>query len=251
MGALHEGHSSLIRKALKENNKIIVSVFVNPTQFSDPEDFLKYPRNSVKDLQILRDLKVDMVFMPDKEEMYPEDDHRTFDLYPLDTVMEGKYRKNHFYGVAQIVTKLFETITPDRAYFGQKDFQQLVIIKRLVAMMGYNIIIVSCPVIRESDGLAMSSRNMLLSDEERKIAPFIAQTLFRAREMKNELSPGDLTCWVYDQFTAHKEFQLEYFEIVDELELRKIEDWSDPVSKIGCIAVRLGKVRLIDNIIFN
>ena len=250
MGALHEGHSSLVSRALSENDKVIVSIFVNPAQFNDPQDLQKYPRTLEKDLQLLQGMGVDFIFAPENEEMYPEEDRRKFDLYPLDSLMEGRFRKNHFNGVSQIVTKLFETTTPDRAYFGQKDFQQLVIIKRLVAIMGFNILIVPCPIIREPDGLAMSSRNMLLPPAERAVAPFISETLFKAKELKERFSPAELSQWVADQFKKKKDFQLEYFEIVDDKKLKRIDNWSDKVSPVGCIAVQLGKIRLIDNIIF-
>ena len=252
MGALHDGHNSLVKRAKDENDKVVVSIFVNPTQFNDPEDLRKYPRTEKKDLSLLETLHVDLVFMPEVNEMYPEKggDQRTFDLHPLDSVMEGRFRKNHFNGVAQIVTKLFETILPDRAYFGQKDFQQLVIVKKLVSLMGYNIEIVSCPIIREPDGLALSSRNMLLSTDERNLAPFISQTLFKARSLKERYTPEELGKWVEDQFRHHNQFKFEYFEIVDDLELKKIKDWSEKSNKVGCIAVHLGRIRLIDNIIF-
>ncbi|MBN1132549.1 MAG: pantoate--beta-alanine ligase [Bacteroidales bacterium] len=251
MGALHNGHASLISRAREENQTVVVSVFVNPTQFNDPQDLLKYPRTPERDIQLLGELQVDFVFIPGEKEMYPEPDERFFDLYPLDAVMEGKYRKNHFNGVAQIVTKLFDTIAPDRAYFGQKDFQQLVIVKRLVQLMGYNISIVACPIIREPDGLAMSSRNIRLSPEERQIAPFISQTLFKANKLKSNYSPSELKQWVIGQFRKRKAFKLEYFEIVDDTELKQVKEWSEHVITVGCIAVHLGKVRLIDNIIFN
>lgn len=251
MGALHEGHGSLVQKALSENDKVIVSIFVNPTQFNDPEDLKKYPRTLDKDLQMLQGMHVDFVFAPESEEMYPEEDKRKFELYPLDSVLEGLFRKNHFNGVAQIVSKLFETTSPDRAYFGQKDFQQLVIIKRLVTIMEYDISIVPCPIIREPDGLAMSSRNVLLSPKERKAAPFISQILFKAKALKETLSPEEIRQWVVDQFNKQQVFALDYFEIVDDLELKRIADWSDEVTKVGCIAVQIGRIRLIDNIIFD
>jgi len=252
MGALHNGHISLVSKAVSENDRVVVSIFVNPTQFNDPDDLRNYPRTEEKDIALLKASNVDIVFMPDVKEMYPETetDNRKFDLYPLDTVMEGKFRKNHFNGVAQIVTRLFETTTPDRAYFGQKDFQQLVIIKRLVSTMDFRIDIVPCPIVREPDGLAMSSRNLLLSPDEREIAPFISEILLRAKSMKNDHTPDEITNWVIKQFAHHKKFRLEYFEIVDDLELKKINDWSEKSNKVGCIAVHLGRVRLIDNIIF-
>lgn len=251
MGALHDGHVSLVREARLENDQVVVSIFVNPTQFNDPSDLQKYPRSLEKDILRLEKMGVDFVFVPENKEMYPEEDLRTFDLYPLDSVMEGKYRKNHFNGVSQIVSKLFETTIPDRAYFGQKDFQQLVIIKRLVEIMGYDITIVPCPIIREPDGLAMSSRNTLLTREERAVAPFISKTLFGALALKPDYKPDALSQWVVEQFRKKKEFRLEYFEIVDDKELKRVVEWSEKVSPVGCIAVQLGKIRLIDNIIFD
>lgn len=251
MGALHEGHTSLIQRAKKENELLVVSIFVNPTQFSDPIDLENYPRKMDDDLKLLQSLEVDVAFTPSVKEMYPEDDHTSFDLGHLDKVMEGKYREGHFKGVTQIVSKLFETIRPDRAYFGQKDFQQLVIIRKLVGLMGLDTAIVSCPIVREPDGLAMSSRNELLTREERKAAPFIYITLKIAREKKAVLSPAELKSWVEEQFENQPLMKLDYFEIVDDQQLRPIEQWSEDVNKVGCIAVRLGGVRLIDNVNFN
>lgn len=251
MGALHPGHASLVEKAAHENDVVVVTIFVNPTQFNDPSDLEHYPRTLDRDLEMLRNLEADLVFVPGVEEMYPEKDERIFDLDPLDKVMEGKHRKGHFNGVAQIVSKLFMLILPDRAYFGQKDFQQLVVVRRLTEILGLEIQIVPCPIIREKDGLAMSSRNERLTREERKLAPFIYETLKLARELAGELSPSELKDWVSDRFDRRPELHLEYFEIVEDKELKPVSDWKEGVNKVACLAVQLGSVRLIDNLNFH
>ncbi len=251
MGALHAGHASLITKASGENDAVVVSIFVNPTQFNDPSDLEKYPRTMDRDLELLQSLNVAIAFTPSVKEMYPEEDHRNFDLGSLDKVMEGARREGHFRGVSQIVSKLFELIGPDRAYFGQKDFQQLVIVQRLVELLAIPVEIVPCPIIREEDGLAMSSRNVLLNSEERKLAPFIYQTLRMAREKRGTLSPEEIKSWVTERFLKQSQLRLDYFEIVDDKALRPVLDWSDPVNKVGCIAVQLGEIRLIDNLNFS
>jgi len=251
MGALHKGHASLINRAIRENDIVLVTIFVNPTQFNDPADLKSYPRSLEADLRMLQDLKVHLVFAPSTVEMYPEKDLRTFDLGVLDRVMEGAHREGHFNGVAQIVSKLFLLTNPARAYFGQKDFQQLVIVRRLAEILDLEISIIACPIIRETDGLAMSSRNLKLSDAHRKLAPFIHATLQCARQKKRELSPAEVTNWVVAQFEKQAEMHLEYFEIVEDKELRPILDWEEQVNKVGCLAVQLGGVRLIDNVIFD
>jgi pantoate--beta-alanine ligase len=251
MGALHPGHASLVERASGENDIVVVSIFVNPTQFNDPSDLDHYPRTLDQDLLLLRGLNVDFVFVPPAEEMYPEPDMRTFDLGGLDRVMEGKHRKGHFNGVAQIVSKLFLLVRPHRAYFGQKDFQQLVIIRRLVEIMELDIGIVACPIIREKDGLAISSRNVRLSKDERKLAPFIYRTLLEAKEKMRDLSPLQVKEWVTLQFESQPALDLEYIEIVEDKGLTPIEEWRDDVNKVACLAVHLGDVRLIDNLIFD
>ena len=251
MGALHEGHASLVKKASEENDAIIVSIFVNPTQFNDPADLQRYPRTLEQDLELLQNLQVHLVFVPSVKEMYPEEDRRIFDLGNLDKVLEGKYREGHFRGVALIVTKLFELVKPTRAYFGQKDFQQLVIVRRLVKLMGVPLEIIGCPIVREEDGLALSSRNTRLCQEERKQAPFIYQTLKLAREKRGTMSPEQIRAWVRTRFEQKDQMRLEYFEIVDDIALEPIHDWNEDKNKIGCIAVHLGEVRLIDNLKFN
>ncbi len=251
MGALHQGHASLVEKASAENDVVVVSIFVNPTQFNDPSDLNLYPRTLDKDLELLRQLEADLVFVPSVNEVYPEEDTQIFDLGNLDKVMEGRQRSGHFNGVAQIVSKLFLLVRPHRAYFGQKDFQQLVVIQRLVEILELDIRIVPCPIIREKDGLAMSSRNVRLSKEDRKLAPFIYHTLKLAREKTASLSPSQLKDWVALQFRKQVEMELEYFEIVEDKGLMPLEEWNDRVNKVACIAVYLGGVRLIDNLKFD
>ena len=251
MGALHQGHMSLVEKAATENDVVVVTIFLNPTQFNDPSDLDLYPKTLDQDLELLRQLEADLVFVPAVKEMYPNEDTQVFDLGGLDKVMEGKLRPGHFNGVAQIVSKLFLMIRPHRAYFGQKDFQQLVVIHRLVEILDMNLTIVSCPIIRENDGLAMSSRNTRLSKEERKLAPFIYETLVHASELMEALSPSQLKEWVILQFKKQSTFKLEYFEIVEDKGLIPIVKWDEEVNKVACLAVLLGGVRLIDNLIFD
>jgi len=251
MGALHQGHMSLVEKANAENDIVVVTIFVNPTQFNDPLDLDHYPRTLDQDLELLRQLEADLVFVPSVKEMYPQEDTHIFDLGGLEKVMEGKHRKGHFNGVAQIVSKLFLLIRPHRAYFGQKDFQQLVIIRRLVEILELNLNIVPCPIIRENDGLAMSSRNSRLSKEERKLAPKIYETLVQAREKMEDLTPSQLKEWVALQFKKQSELNLEYFEIVEDKGLTSIDEWDTSVNKVACLTVHLGQVRLIDNLNFD
>jgi len=251
MGALHRGHISLVEESAKRDDLTVVSVFVNPTQFNDPADLKRYPRDLENDLRILETLPVHIVFAPPEEEMYPEPDHRTFNLDPLDKVMEGKYRPGHFNGVAQIVTKLFDAVMPDRAYFGKKDFQQLTIIRKLAEMEKRKISIVGCPIIRENDGLAMSSRNRLLTPAQRKAAPLIYATLKAAKEKQEHLTPHEMISFVRQSVNNHPLMEVEYFEIVDDQQLKPIDSWEIQANKVGCIAVQLGGIRLIDNIYFN
>lgn len=250
MGALHRGHLSLLERSLEENTFTVVSIFVNPTQFNDPGDLERYPRDLEKDLDMLGKYPVDVVFTPPVEEIYPQKDTRTFDLSPLDELMEGRFRPGHFTGVAQVVSKLFAIVKPVRAYFGLKDFQQYVIIKRLVKQLHMDIEIIGCPIIREPDGLAMSSRNQLLTAEARKAAPLVSQALDRAKILKNSYSPLEVREKVIKELNDHPMINVEYFEIVDDQQLEPVKAWSDPVNKVGCIAVQLSGVRLIDNIYF-
>ncbi len=250
MGALHQGHLSLVERSMKENDNTLVSIFVNPTQFNNPEDLKNYPRCINRDIQKLSRYNPSIVFVPEVTEMYPEVDTRIFDFGYLDTVMEGKNRKGHFNGVAQIVSKLFEIAEPNKAYFGQKDFQQIAIVKQLVKITGLDVDIVSCPIVREKDGLAMSSRNLLLSEKERKNASEISKTLFKACNLAANLSVEELKKWVFAEISKNPFLSMEYFEIVDDTCLKPIKEWSENNVKIACIAVKVGKVRLIDNVSF-
>lgn len=250
MGALHSGHTELMRIARGENPVVVASIFVNPTQFNNPNDLRNYPRTLDQDLKKCNEAGVDFVFVPDVEEIYPEPDHRLFDFGNLDKVMEGKFRPGHFNGVAQVVSKLFDAVGPTRAYFGQKDFQQLAIIRRMVNDLFYNIDIVACPTVREEDGLAMSSRNMLLNAQQRASAPLIAKTLFEARNKASELNVEQTINWVVNNINRDPQLEVEYFEIANAETLQSIRNWNDSNSIVGCIAVQVGQVRLIDNVLF-
>lgn len=251
MGALHSGHLSLVKQATAENKMVVVSIFVNPTQFNDKTDLERYPRTLEKDIQLLEPTGCHIVFAPGVNEIYPEPDTRKFDFGALETVMEGKHRPGHFNGVAQVVSKLFEMVQPTRAYFGLKDFQQLAIIKNMVKQLQLDVEIVPCPIIREKSGLAMSSRNELLSSEERKNAALISETLFKAKELSGQKSVNELTRWVIDTINKNPFLDVEYFEIVDDTHLQRVKSWEEKNTKVGCVAVFCGKVRLIDNIILN
>ncbi len=250
MGALHSGHISLVKRAVLENQTVVVSVFVNPTQFNDSADLEKYPRTLEPDLKLLKTTGCNIVFAPNAEEVYPEPDNRKFDFGILETVMEGKHRPGHFNGVAQVVSKLFDMVKPDKAYFGLKDFQQLAIIKMMVKQLGLPVEIVSCPTVREESGLAMSSRNERLTKEQRKNATHIFEILTKAKEQKGQKSVEELTSWVVETINKNPFLNVEYFEIVDDEQLQPIRNWSEKNSKIGCVAAFCGDVRLIDNIVF-
>ena len=250
MGALHEGHLSLMRRAKEENDLLAVSIFVNPIQFNNAQDLEKYPRDLAKDRALLEQVGCDVLFAPDADEMYPEPETTVYDFGPLEQVMEGASRKGHFNGVAVVVYKLFEIIRPDRAYFGEKDFQQLAIIKELVRKYKLPVEIVPCPIVREKDGLAMSSRNERLMENERKIAPKISQILKEAKTKTEELNPAELKIWVTEQFEKEPQFRLDYFEIADDTYLQTVENWNKNTGTMGFVAVFLGNVRLIDNIRF-
>lgn len=248
MGALHEGHASLVRRAVVENDVVVVSDFVNPTQFNDPNDLLKYPRTLDADCELLEREGAKIVFAPSVDEMYPEPDTRQFSYAPLDTVMEGKYRPGHFNGVCQIVSKLFMIVGPDRAYFGEKDFQQLAIIREMVKSLEMPVQIVGCPIVREFDGLALSSRNARLSDMERKQALNISKTLFDSVKFAENHTVVETQQMVENAIRNADGLELEYFEIVDGNTLQKITTWEDTNYAVGCITVFCGDVRLIDNI---
>lgn len=248
MGALHEGHVSLVKRSVDENDVTVVSIFVNPTQFNDPTDLQKYPRTLEADCRLLEQAGVAIVFAPSVDEIYPEPDTRCFSYAPLDTVMEGAFRPGHFNGVCQIVSKLFDMVSPDRAYFGEKDFQQLAVIRAMVRQMEYPIEIVGCPIVRESDGLAMSSRNTRLSVQERTTALNISKTLFQSRTYAAEHTLQETKRMVEEAIAAVEGLRLEYFEIVNADTMQSVYEWSDAGSIVGCITVFCGEVRLIDNI---
>ena len=248
MGALHAGHASLAKRCVAENDAAVVSVFVNPTQFNDKNDLAKYPRTLEADCSLLEQCGAAFAFAPSVEEMYPEPDTRQFSYAPLDTVMEGKFRPGHFNGVCQIVSKLFEAVKPDRAYFGEKDFQQLAIIREMVRQLKFPLEIVGCPIVREEDGLALSSRNARLSAEERQQALKISQTLFTSRDFAKTHTVAETQKFVEDAIEAAPGLRLEYFELVDGNTLQKIANWEDTQYAVGCITVFCGEVRLIDNI---
>ena len=250
MGALHAGHLSLVEKAGSLCDVVVVSIFVNPTQFNDKKDLANYPRTLESDLKLLSTVRCEYVFSPSVEEVYPVPDTRKFEFGTLETVMEGAFRPGHFNGVAQVVSRLFEIVLPDKAFFGRKDFQQMAIIKELVSQMKLPIEIVACDIVREMDGLAMSSRNKLLLPEHRNCAPLIYQTLKEAKELSHAKSVADVKEYTISQINANQLLKVEYFEIVDDTTLIPIESWSKTGTKVGCIAVYAGKIRLIDNIIF-
>ena len=248
MGALHAGHASLVKRSVNENEVTVVSVFVNPTQFNDKNDLVKYPRTLDADCKLLEACGATYTFAPSVEEMYPEPDTRRFSYAPLDTVMEGAFRPGHFNGVCQIVSKLFDAVQPDRAYFGEKDFQQLAIIREMVRQMKYDLEIVGCPIVREEDWLALSSRNARLSAEERENALKISQTLFKSRTFATSHTVSETQKMVEEAIEAAPGLRLEYFEIVDGNTLQKVNSWEDAQYVVGCITVFCGEVRLIDNI---
>ena len=253
MGALHAGHMSLMHKARKENDVVVASVFVNPTQFNNAQDLKTYPRTESADVALLEDAGVDAAFIPSVEEVYPEPDTRVFDLGKVAEVMEGKMRPGHSNGVAQIVSKLFRWVSPDRAYFGEKDFQQIAVIKKMVQLEGFDIEIVDCPICRHDDGLAMSSRNVRLTEEQRSIAPKIHKVLTDSLKWAEEHSPQEVKQMVADTLNGVEWLETEYYEIVDSLSMQPIEKWEDVDKKsgavaVGCVTVYCGDVRLIDNI---
>ena len=251
MGALHEGHLSLVNKACEECDFVVVSIFVNPTQFNNPEDLRTYPRTLEADKSLLESqTRADVIFAPIVEEVYPEPDTRIFDFGPLAEVMEGKYRPGHFNGVGQIVSKLFMFVEPDKAYFGEKDFQQLAIIRKMTKDLKMDIDIVPCPIVREADGLAKSSRNTLLTKESREVAPQIYAALKGSKQLTTDRTPKEVAQWVVGQLNSTEGLEVEYYEIVDGNTLQPINTWQETDYAVGCITVYAGKVRLIDNITY-
>ena len=248
MGALHEGHIELVTRCVAENDICVVSLFVNPTQFNDKNDLLKYPRTLEADCELLKKAGCSYVFAPSEDEMYPEPDTRQFDFGALDKVMEGFFRPGHFNGVAQIVSRLFDAVKPGKAYFGEKDFQQLAILREMTRKMNYPIEIIPCPIVRETDGLAMSSRNARLDNKQRQEAVKISGALFKSRNLKSQMTVSELKQQVIETINESPEMETEYFDIVDGNTLQSISDWKDSDYIVGCVAVFCGKVRLIDNI---
>lgn len=253
MGALHEGHLSLMSRARAENDVVIASVFVNPTQFNNPDDLRTYPRTEEADCRLMETVGVDYAFIPSVEEIYPEPDTRQFDLGAVAEVMEGAMRPGHFNGVAQIVSKLFAWGRPTRAYFGEKDYQQIAVIRRMAALEGFTpgLEIVACPIVREEDGLAKSSRNVRLTEEGRRNAPAIHRILEESRQLVPSHPVDCVKQWVKEQIDAVPTLETEYYEIVDSLTMQPIADWSETTTPVGCVTVYCGDVRLIDNITYN
>lgn len=248
MGALHEGHASLVRRSVSENDITVVSIFLNPTQFNDPKDLERYPRTLESDCAILEKCNAQVAFVPSVKEIYPEPDTRHFSYPPTDSVMEGERRPGHFNGVCQIVSKLFSITDPDRAYFGEKDYQQIAVIRRMAEDLNFRVNIVPCPVIREEDGLAMSSRNTLLSPDEKKNATNIYRVLLESKDLG--LNVRDTQDWVINHINEIEGLEVEYYSIVDGDTLADICNWEDALHVVGCITVYCGKtpIRLIDHI---
>ncbi|MCH5226823.1 MAG: pantoate--beta-alanine ligase [Muribaculaceae bacterium] len=252
MGALHEGHLSLVKRAVEENEVTVVSVFVNPIQFNNQEDFKKYPRTEEEDFKLLAAAGVDAVFAPTADEMYPEEEKacKEYFLGKASEVMEGKYRPGHFQGVARVLDILFRLVNPHRAYFGEKDFQQIAVVRNLVKSEGINVEIVACPIKRASDGLALSSRNSRLTEEQRSVAPEIYQTLKYSVEYSRDHSVQATHDTVVEHLDSIPGMSVEYFDIVDARTLAPIEEWDESDWIVGCITVYVGDVRLIDNIAY-
>lgn len=249
MGALHHGHLSLVKESKNNTDITVVSIFVNPTQFNDIEDLKRYPRHLDKDIELLKTVNCDFVFVPSVEEIYPEPDTRKFDFGYLETVMEGAQRPGHFNGVGQVVSRLFDIVRPHKAFFGMKDFQQITIIKNMAKQLKLEVEIIPCPIVRQENGLAMSSRNALLNDDCKKNAPFIYTTLKKSRDLASQMSASDLKKWITDEINTNPFLEVEYVEIVDDTTLNIIENRIEK-GNVACIAVYAGKIRLIDNIVF-
>ncbi|MGZ3904735.1 MAG: pantoate--beta-alanine ligase [Bacteroidia bacterium] len=251
MGALHEGHISLIKASLKENKVTVCSIFVNPTQFNDKNDLARYPRMPEKDLKMLQENGCDIVFMPSVEEIYPTPDNRIFDFGITDKVLDGAHRPGHFNGVAQVVSRLFDIVKPNKAYFGLKDYQQCLIIKKLVAQLHLPVQIIPCPILRENDGLAMSSRNMLLSAEERKAASLIPKLMNEAKSLATKIPLTELKNKLLAEIKTEPLLKPDYLEFCDADTLQSVTEIK-PGQKIICLtAIFSGKIRLIDNIVIS
>ena len=248
MGALHAGHRSLVERARRECATVVVSVFVNPTQFNDKTDLKNYPRTPEADLRLLEEVGADYVFMPSVEEVYPEPDTRTFDFGMIDKVMEGATRPGHFNGVAQVVSRLFDLVKPAKAYFGEKDFQQIAVIREMVRQLRIPVEIIPCPIVRGEDGLALSSRNTLLDTDHRTAAPYIYKVLKAAVEKSHQTTPDQLAAWVTAQVESNPLLKEIYFQVVDAATMQQVRTWEESPVIQGCIAVQAGDIRLIDNI---
>jgi len=251
MGALHEGHATLVKRCVAENDLCVVSIFVNPTQFNNMEDLKHYPRTPEKDHLLLESIGTDIIFTPSVEEIYPEPDNRVFDFGMLDKVMEGAFRPGHFNGVAQVVSKLFTLVRPGIAYFGEKDFQQLAIVREMVRQLQLSVVIVGVPIVREAGGLALSSRNQRLTEEQKINASEIYRVLRESAAMRADHTPKQVTDYVIRAINNVPGLSVEYYEIVDGNTLRLISSWETTAFAVGCIAVFCGEVRLIDNIRYN
>ena len=248
MGALHAGHRSLVERARRECATVVVSVFVNPTQFNDKTDLKNYPRTPEADLRLLEEVGADYVFMPSVEEVYPEPDTRTFDFGMIDKVMEGATRPGHFNGVAQVVSRLFDLVKPAKAYFGEKDFQQIAVIREMVRQLRIPVEIIPCPIVRGEDGLALSSRNTLLDTDHRTAAPYIYKVLKAAVQKSHQTTPDQLAAWVTAQVESNPLLKVIYFQVVDAATMQQVRTWEESPAIQGCIAVQAGDIRLIDNI---
>lgn len=252
MGALHAGHLSLMERSCRDNDITVASIFVNPTQFNNATDLKTYPRTEEKDCALLEKAGVDYAFVPSVEEIYPEPDTRVFDLGAVAEVMEGAMRPGHFNGVAQIVSRLFSYVNPTRAYFGEKDFQQIAVIRRMAQLEGFDFEIIACPIVREADGLALSSRNVRLTPEQRQIAPAIHRTLAQSLDMTRDKSVGEVKQWVKEEIDRQPFMTTEYYEIVNPLTMQPTDSWMTPDGPaVGCVTVYCGEVRLIDNITYS
>lgn len=250
MGALHEGHASLVERSVKDNDVTVVSVFVNPTQFNDKNDLKNYPRTLEADCKLLESVGADYVFAPTVSDMYPVPDTRHFEYPPVSTVMEGAHRPGHFNGVCQVVSRLFYIVRPDKAYFGEKDWQQIAVIKAMVKALGLGVTIVECPIVRDKDGLAKSSRNTLLSPDERSIAPKIYAALKSSLDYAKSHTLEETKQKVVSDINSQEGLDVEYYAIVDGNTLQDVSSWDDSPYIVGCITVYCGKtpIRLIDHI---
>ncbi|MBA3663047.1 MAG: pantoate--beta-alanine ligase [Bacteroidetes bacterium] len=252
MGALHPGHISLVEASKKVCDLTVCSIFVNPTQFNDKSDLDRYPKTPQTDLEMLKSAHCDVVFMPSSEEMYPEKDERKFDFGYLDKILEGDHRPGHFNGVAQVVSRLFDAVRPDKAFFGSKDYQQVMVIRALVKLLNYEIEIVTCPTLRESDGLAMSSRNALLNPKEREVSKIIPKLMQEARELKKKGKEiPEIKEHIVSELNKRGNYELDYFTICDAETLKEINSFSEAKKHVALIACYVGKIRLIDNVLLN